>query len=70
MSDKVEGILALVFKNYKSLDETSLSGLHDVFKEATGVVAPAIAPAVKLYGRQHDILSSEARLKLCKYFQV
>lgn len=70
MSDKVEEILSLVFENYKSLDETSLSGLHDVFKAAAGVVAPAIAPAIKLDSLQHDILSSEARLKLCKYFQV
>ena len=59
-----------MFENYKSLDETSLSGLDDVFKAATGVVAPAMAPAIKLYGLQHDMMSSEARLRLCKYFQV
>uniref|UniRef100_A0A7C9EE15 Uncharacterized protein n=1 Tax=Opuntia streptacantha TaxID=393608 RepID=A0A7C9EE15_OPUST len=68
--EKVEEILSLVFENYKSLDETSLSGLDDVFKAATGVVAPAMAPAIKLYGLQHDMMSSEARLRLCKYFQV
>lgn len=70
LSEKVEEVLALVFENYKSLDETSFSGLAAVFKSATGVVAPAIAPAIKLYGLQHDILSPEARLKLCKFFQV
>ncbi|XP_021758885.1 uncharacterized protein LOC110723806 isoform X2 [Chenopodium quinoa] len=70
MSDKVEDLLALVFQNYKSLDETSLSGLAAVFLSATGNVAPAIAPAIKLYGLQHDMLSPEIRLKLCKYFQV
>ncbi|KAK9713111.1 hypothetical protein RND81_06G003500 [Saponaria officinalis] len=69
MSDKIEEILALVFENYKSLDEQALSGLADVFK-STRVVAPALAPAIKLYGLQHDLLSPEARLKLCKHFQV
>ncbi|XP_074308502.1 uncharacterized protein LOC141643306 isoform X1 [Silene latifolia] len=69
LSDKIEEILALVFENYKSLDETALSGLADEFK-STGVVAPALAPAIKLYGLQHNIQSPEARLKLCKYFQV
>ncbi|KNA08755.1 hypothetical protein SOVF_159690 [Spinacia oleracea] len=70
LSDKIEDVLALVFKNYKSLDETSLSGLASVSTTATGVVAPAIAPAIKLYGLQHDMLSPEARLKFCKFFQV
>ncbi|KAL9241380.1 hypothetical protein vseg_015499 [Gypsophila vaccaria] len=69
MSEKIEEILALVFENYKSLDDQALSGLADVFK-STRVVAPALAPAVKLYGLQHGLLSPEARLKLCKHFQV
>ncbi|KAL2907285.1 Ankyrin repeat domain-containing protein 50 [Bienertia sinuspersici] len=69
-SERVEELLALVFENYKSLDETSPSGLTAVSKSATGVVAPAIAPAIKLYGLQHDMLSPESKLKLCKYFQV
>ncbi|CAO2828235.1 unnamed protein product [Amaranthus hypochondriacus] len=70
MCDKVEEILALVFENYKSLDESSLSGLDDVSNSATGRVAPAIAPAIKLYGLQHDLQSPEVRLKFCKFFQV
>ncbi|XP_010681049.2 uncharacterized protein LOC104896062 isoform X1 [Beta vulgaris subsp. vulgaris] len=70
VSDKVEEVLALVFENYKSLDETLLSGLTAGFKSATGIVPPAIAPAIKLYGLLHDILSPEARLRFCKFFQV
>ena len=70
MCNKVEEILALVFENYKSLDESSLSGLADVSNSATGLVAPAIAPAIKLYGIQHDLQSPEVRRKFCKFFQV
>ncbi|KAG5529575.1 hypothetical protein RHGRI_030085 [Rhododendron griersonianum] len=68
--DRIEDILALVFENYKSLDESSESGMVDVFKPATGLAAPALEPALKLYNLMHDILSSEAQLKLCRYFQV
>lgn len=68
--DRIEDILALVFENYKSLDESSESGMVDVFKPATGLAAPALEPALKLYILMHDILSSEAQLKLCRYFQV
>lgn len=59
-----------MFENYKSLDESSPSGMIDVFGPATGLAAPALAPAVKLYALLHDILSSEAQLKFCRYFQV
>ncbi|XP_059642033.1 uncharacterized protein LOC132283986 [Cornus florida] len=67
--DRLEQILALVFENYKSLDESSASGMVDVFRPATGVAAPALEPALKLYSLLHDILSSEAQRKLCGYFQ-
>uniref|UniRef100_A0A5B6Z999 Pesticidal crystal cry8Ba protein n=1 Tax=Davidia involucrata TaxID=16924 RepID=A0A5B6Z999_DAVIN len=68
--DRIEQILALVFENYKSLDESSPSGMVDVFRPATGLAAPALEPALQLYNLLHDILSSEAQLKLCRYFQT
>ncbi|KAL8160420.1 hypothetical protein V2J09_001957 [Rumex salicifolius] len=68
--DKLEQILSVVFENYKSLDESSCSGLADGFGPPTGLVSPALAPAVKLYTLIHDEFSSEAQLKLCRYFQA
>ncbi|KAA8546741.1 hypothetical protein F0562_003170 [Nyssa sinensis] len=68
--DQIEKILALVFENYKSLDESSPSGMVDVFTPATGLAAPALEPALKLYNLLHDILATEAQLKLCRYFQT
>ncbi|XP_028098163.1 uncharacterized protein LOC114297880 isoform X2 [Camellia sinensis] len=68
--DRIEEILALVFENYKSLDESSQSGMVDIFRPATGLAAPALEPALKLYNLLHDILSSEAQLKLSRYFQI
>ncbi|XP_077249880.1 uncharacterized protein LOC143889519 [Tasmannia lanceolata] len=70
IKEQIEEILALAFENYKSLDESSLSGVMDVFRPATGSPAPALVPAMKLYALLHDILSPEAQLKLCSYFQV
>ncbi|KAK2999782.1 hypothetical protein RJ639_024456, partial [Escallonia herrerae] len=70
ISDLVEQAVSLVFENYKSLDESSLSGMVDFLKPATGSVALALAPALKLYALLHDILSSGAQLKLCRYFQA
>ncbi|KAF9601577.1 hypothetical protein IFM89_020433 [Coptis chinensis] len=69
IEDQLEQILALAFENYKSLDESLSSGMMDVFRPATGSPAPALAPAIKLYTLLHDILSPEAQLKLCSYFQ-
>ncbi|KAL4281932.1 hypothetical protein GQ457_03G033850 [Hibiscus cannabinus] len=68
--DQIEQILSLVFENYKSLDESSLSGIMNVFKPATGIAAPALEPAVKLYTLLHDVLSPEAQKNLCHYFQA
>ncbi|KAM7253374.1 hypothetical protein ACFE04_008816 [Oxalis oulophora] len=68
--DQIEQILSLVFENYKSLDESSFSGIMDVFKPATGHAAPAMEPAVKLYTLLHDVLSPEAQTNLCHYFQA
>lgn len=70
IEDQVEQLLALVFENYKSLDDSLPSGLVDVFGPATGIAAPALAPAVKIYSLLHDILSPEAQLTLCGYFQT
>lgn len=44
--------------------------MKDVFESATGTPAPAIESAVKLYGLLNDVLTPEAQLKLCRYFQV
>ncbi|KFK34615.1 hypothetical protein AALP_AA5G168700 [Arabis alpina] len=70
IKDQIEQILKLVFENYKSLDESSFSGMIDVVSSATGVPAPALTPAVKLYILLHDVLSPEAQTNLCHYFQA
>ncbi|XVF17335.1 hypothetical protein REPUB_Repub10bG0111800 [Reevesia pubescens] len=70
ISDQVLQILTVIFENYKSLDESSPSGIIDVFRVATGSSPPALIPAVKLYGLLHDILSPETQLKFCGYFQA
>ncbi|KAG9135284.1 hypothetical protein Leryth_015186 [Lithospermum erythrorhizon] len=70
VSEQIEQIISVVFENYKSLDESSPSGVTDVLKPASGSAAPALASALKLYNLLNDILSPEAQLKLCKYFQI
>ncbi|CAN7081638.1 unnamed protein product [Brassica oleracea var. botrytis] len=70
IKNQTEQILKLVFENYKSLDESSFSGMNDVVSSATGVPAPALAPAVKVYMLLHDILSPKDQSNLCNYFQV
>ncbi|KAG5407021.1 hypothetical protein IGI04_013140 [Brassica rapa subsp. trilocularis] len=70
IKNQTEQILKLVFENYKSLDESSFSGMNDVVSSATGVPAPALAPAVKVYMLLHDILSPKDQSNLCHYFQV
>ncbi|CAI9116173.1 OLC1v1017257C1 [Oldenlandia corymbosa var. corymbosa] len=70
IENQLEQIFCLVFENYKSLDESSPSGIMDVFRPATGQAAPALKPAVKLYSLLQDIFSPEAQNKLCGYFQV
>ncbi|KAG0497619.1 hypothetical protein HPP92_002310 [Vanilla planifolia] len=68
--EQIEEILSLVFENYKSLDESSPSGLVEDFEPANGNPSPTLAYGVKLYTLVHDILSPEAQLKLCSYFEV
>ncbi|KAK9064657.1 hypothetical protein SSX86_016039 [Deinandra increscens subsp. villosa] len=70
LSDKIEETIALVFENYKSLDENSPSGLTDKPTPVSGFIAPALKPALKIYNLLHDIQSPEAQLQLCKYFQI
>lgn len=70
IDEQTQQILASAFENYKSLDELSFSGMKDVFESAMGTPAPAIESAVKLYGLLNDVLTPEAQLKLCRYFQV
>lgn len=70
LSDQIEQTIALVFENYKSLDEFSPSGLKDTSTHPSGFISPALKPALKLYSLLHDILSPESQLQLCKYFQV
>ncbi|KAH0455216.1 hypothetical protein IEQ34_015248 [Dendrobium chrysotoxum] len=67
---QIEILLALVFENYKALDESLPSGIVEVFQSSTSTPAVALAPAINLYKLLHDILSPEAQLKLCSYFQV
>ncbi|KAE9615218.1 hypothetical protein Lalb_Chr04g0252951 [Lupinus albus] len=68
--DQIEQLLSLAFENYKSLDESSFSGITEVFKLSSGHAAPALEPAVKLYKLLHDILFPETQTAFCHYFQV
>ncbi|KAG5377066.1 hypothetical protein IGI04_041662 [Brassica rapa subsp. trilocularis] len=70
IDEKVQHVLALIFENYKSLDESCFSGIKHVFEPPTGTPAPAIASAIKLYGLLNNLLSQEAQLSLCRYFQA
>ncbi|KAL9152336.1 hypothetical protein ABFS82_11G116000 [Erythranthe guttata] len=69
VSEEINQIVTLVFENYKSLDELSPLGMVTVFGPASGLAAPVLTPALKLYKLLHDILSPEAQSKLCRYFQ-
>ncbi|XP_039058576.1 uncharacterized protein LOC120202173 [Hibiscus syriacus] len=70
VEDQIQHILNVIFENYKSLDESSPSGMMSVFKAATGAPAPALVPAIKLYILLHDVLTPEIQQKFCGYFQV
>ncbi|CAN6821506.1 unnamed protein product [Brassica oleracea] len=70
IDEQIQQILASAFENYKSLDELSFSGMKDVFESATGTPAPAIESSVRLYALLNDVLTPEAQLKLCRYFQA
>lgn len=70
IEDQLEEIFAMVFESYKSLDESSPSGMMEFFRPATGIAAPVLKPAVQLYSLLHDILSPEAQNKFYCYFQA
>ncbi|XP_074560041.1 uncharacterized protein LOC141816107 isoform X1 [Curcuma longa] len=70
IEEQIEQILAIVFENYKSLDESLPSGISEGFRHATGSPALALVPAMKLFTLLHDILTPEAQLKLCSHFQI
>ncbi|KAG8072473.1 hypothetical protein GUJ93_ZPchr0006g44245 [Zizania palustris] len=70
VEEQIEQTLAMVFENYKSLDESLPSGLVEDFRPPTGLAACALEPAIKLYSLLHDVLSPEAQLRLCGYFQA
>nr|GEZ61886.1 mammalian uncoordinated homology 13, domain 2 [Tanacetum cinerariifolium] len=67
LSDQIEETIALVFENYKSLDESSPLGDTSI---KSGSISPAIDPAFKLYYLLRDIESPEAKMQLHKYFQT
>ncbi|KAL3699757.1 hypothetical protein R1sor_017779 [Riccia sorocarpa] len=69
VEEQVSHLLALVFENYKSLDETSPTGMTDTFP-AVGAAAPALVPAVQIYTLLHDILTLDAQTTLRNYFQT
>nr|GEZ17961.1 uncharacterized protein [Tanacetum cinerariifolium] len=68
--DQTDQTLGVVFTNYKYMDENSPSGMMDVSRPATWVPPPVLEHVVELYKLTHYILSSEAKNKLCSYFQV
>uniref|UniRef100_A0ACD5YPI2 Uncharacterized protein n=1 Tax=Avena sativa TaxID=4498 RepID=A0ACD5YPI2_AVESA len=68
--DRINVLLAIVFENYKSLDEHSTTGLLELFGPISECAAPALAPAVQIFSVLHDILSNEAQSILRSYLQT
>ncbi|PHT76922.1 hypothetical protein T459_20444 [Capsicum annuum] len=67
---EIEGLLATVFENYKSLDESCPTGLADMSAPIPETAAPALAPAVQIYILLHDILAQDAQMTLRNYIQT
>ncbi|XP_010036107.1 uncharacterized protein LOC104425188 isoform X1 [Eucalyptus grandis] len=67
---QIEGLLASVFENYKSLDENSTTGLVDLLGPMQDSAAPALAPAVQVFTLLHDILAQDAQNMLRNYLQT
>lgn len=67
---EIEGLLATVFENYKSLDESCPTGLTDMSAPIPETAAPALAPAVQIYTLLHDILAQDAQMTLRNYIQT
>ncbi|XP_024531111.1 uncharacterized protein LOC9632175 [Selaginella moellendorffii] len=70
VEEQLSQLLAFVFENYKSLDESSPSGFLDFFQPPSGVAAPSLSPAVQVFTLLNDILSTEAQATLRNYFQT
>ncbi|KAL7597821.1 hypothetical protein Lser_V15G24866 [Lactuca serriola] len=67
---QMESLLAVSFQNYKSLDESSSTGLSDMLIPIPESASPALAPAVQLYTLIHDILSPDGQTLLTNYLQA
>nr|XP_027063036.1 uncharacterized protein LOC113689466 isoform X1 [Coffea arabica] len=67
---QVEGLLADVFQNYKSLDEKSPTGIADMSAPILESAAPSLAPAVQVYKLLHDILAEDSQTILRNYLQT
>ncbi|GJP79908.1 hypothetical protein CLOP_g10123 [Closterium sp. NIES-67] len=86
MEERVGDLLQLTFESYKSLNESAPSGIVDssrsaahlcaslgrslVGAEAAALVAPAIPPAVQLFGLLNDLLLPEVQQQFCGYLQT
>ncbi|XP_031375043.1 uncharacterized protein LOC116189497 isoform X2 [Punica granatum] len=66
---QIESLLASVFENYKSLDESSATGLSSLLGPIQDYAAPALAPAVQVFTILHDILAPDAQTMLRNYLQ-
>ncbi|KAK4342191.1 hypothetical protein RND71_038007 [Anisodus tanguticus] len=67
---EVESLLATVFENYKSLDESCPTGLADMSAPIPETAAPALSSAVQIYTLLHDILAQDAQMTLRNYIQT
>ncbi|RAL51189.1 hypothetical protein DM860_018215 [Cuscuta australis] len=67
---RVESLLADVFQNYKTLDESSPTGLADISSPIADTAAPALAPAVQIYTLLHDVLAQDSQTLLKNYLQT
>ncbi|KAL1219602.1 hypothetical protein V5N11_009729 [Cardamine amara subsp. amara] len=67
---EIEKLMAIVFENYKSLDENYPSGLADISGPVQESASTALSPAVQVFSLLHDILSPEAQEILKNYLQT
>ncbi|CAN8265714.1 unnamed protein product [Cochlearia groenlandica] len=67
---EIEKLLANVFENYKSLDESCPSGFADKSGQMQESASTALSPAVQVFSLLHDILSPEGQEILKNYLQT
>uniref|UniRef100_A0A0D3DBR4 MHD1 domain-containing protein n=2 Tax=Brassica oleracea var. oleracea TaxID=109376 RepID=A0A0D3DBR4_BRAOL len=67
---EIEKLLANVFENYKSLDESCPSGLAHISGPVQESASTALAPAVQIFCLLHDILSPEGQEILKNYLKT